>query len=137
MEVPPERSLSHSEGLLRSFLELERARVERGAALDSKRAELELRRVELDVAEMERIGTEKRKQSLFDDQRRELKRKSTEVARQAKAAKRLEAQNGPAHGQEMWCEECAAIREHRSPNHSSDLIRHANENHWPVTNRGN
>lgn len=113
--------------LLASFLELERLRVERGAQLDEKKHEIELRKAELELSELERIGTEKRKQQLFQEELTEKKRENLRKARAALKEKQIAERAGKSVGE--FCEECQAIQEGRAPGHSSDLMRHSLEGH--------
>lgn len=113
--------------LLRTLLELERARLETHSTLEQKRAELELKRAEMELHDLERIGEAKRKDQLFAERLREVKREAMAKARAAKKEKAAQPQlnlNGMAP-----CEECLAAAEGRTPSHASDLIRHAIEKH--------
>lgn len=126
-------STSADKELLASLLNLERARLEASSKFDEKRQELEFKKLEMELAHLDEISSEKRKQKLFDENLKAQRREHAQKMRDAKAMKR----SAPSGSTSIACEECAAIREHRSPGHSSDLIRHANENHWPEPNRGN
>lgn len=116
--------------LLKTLLELERFRLERTAEIDAKRAEIELKKEQLQLADLERIGQEKRKQELFAE---ELKKRRREQAAHARAARdaRKNGSPGALPGQigMFKCEECQALAEGRPPKHSHDLIRHKHENH--------
>lgn len=88
--------------------------------------QLEAKRYEMELAELERRGEEKRKQLVFDERQKEQRRESMARAREKK--KQL-AQNPAQHAITYDCEECNAAIQNRDPRHTSDLIRHANENH--------
>lgn len=126
-EKPPPEPTGQ-ERLLTAFLETERLRLEKSAELEARKHDAEMKRYELELRELERIGEEKRKQQVFNErvreQRRENLAKGREVNRQKKAAAAAGAK-APTYG----CEECQAITEGRSPAHASDLIRHATEKH--------
>lgn len=119
---------SAQDQLLAAFLETERIRLEKSAELEARKHDAEMKRYELELRELERIGEEKRKQQIFNErvreQRRENLAKGREIMRQKKAAAAGGAKS-PAYG----CEECQAIAEGRAPAHASDLIRHATEKH--------
>ena len=129
---PVETSYNADRELLKTLLDLEKLRLERTAELDAKRAELDLRKAELELADLERIGTEKRKQALFAEGLKEQRREAAARAREAKQAKARAASQGQT--QMFGCEECKALREGRTPAHSADLIRHANEHHQVFNN---
>lgn len=113
--------------LLKTLLELERSRLQSTLAMDQKRAELDLERAKMEFAELERVGTEKRKNLLFAQ---ELKQKKAEQLRAARERRKqiAEQRNNP-RPMVSTCEECAALHEGRNPTHSSDLIRHKIERH--------
>ena len=127
VEVQSNVNPDSRDSLLAAFLEIERTRVERHAELEAKRHEVELKKAELELHELERIGTEKRKNALFQEELHEKKRENLRKAREALKAKKLESLRGqPAL---FNCEECQALTEGREVTHSSDLIRHKIERH--------
>jgi hypothetical protein len=91
--------------------------------------ELEGKRYEVEMREMERIGEEKRKQKIFDENILARKRESMQKARDIKKEKERIAKLGPQLDLGYRCEECEAALEGRAPTHTSDLIRHAVEKH--------
>ncbi len=120
--------------LLKTLLELEKVRLEKNAELEASRHSLELRKVELELQNMEQIGVERRKQLLFQDKLKEqrqqhaqaMRDKKAELARQ-RANQATSAPNGtfPLGS----CEECQAIIQKREPHHSNDLLKHAQQHH--------
>lgn len=113
--------------LLGTLLEIERSRLESAATLELKRHELELKKAELELSELERIGTEKRKQAIFAAELKEQQREKAAKMREAKKQKALAG----SQGQQLSfdCEECNALAQGRSPQHTADLIRHRREGH--------
>lgn len=115
--------------LLRAFLENERVRIEKQAELEGQRHALEMERTKLELADIERIGEEKRKQQLFTERLKEQKRDSLAKAREIKRQKDAAAKAGPQAVIDFQCEECQALTENRQPRHSSHLMLHTMNNH--------
>lgn len=115
--------------MLLRLLETEALRVEKNAELEASKHAVEMERYKLELANIEQLGVEKRKQQLFNENLKESRRERLQKARAAKAAKAAAAAAAPATPQAFDCEECAAISENRAPRHSSHLIMHKTQNH--------
>ncbi len=92
------------ERLLRAFLQTDAKRIEAAALVDSKKHELELRRLELEMEHLEVLGEERRK----DQREKESNRKARqEAAANAREMKRRKAIGAAAPGAPTSCRVCA------------------------------
>jgi len=114
--------------LLQTFLAMEQSRLEQSAKVELRQAEIKAKQMELELADLERVGTEKRKATLFAEEMKVKKREWAAKARAAKAQKRIFNAAQQAFP-EVECEECRALLERRAPRHAGDLIRHAQQRH--------
>lgn len=112
--------------LLKTLLATEKARIDRHAEIEAARQQVELKKAELELENLERIGEEKRRDLQFKQTVRERNREQLREARARQKEKRLQREAQP---HQTGCEECDALREGRQPKHASDLIRHRIENH--------
>lgn len=90
------------QALLQSFLSLEQARVSRAAQIDEKKAELEMRKLELEVEHAEQLASARNKQREFDENLRQKRREWTAQARERRKQK-LELAKQSDHG---FCKVC-------------------------------
>ena len=96
------------------------------AEIEAARQQVELKKAELELENLERIGEEKRRDLQFKQTVRERNREQLREARARQKEKRAQA---AGHSHQTGCEECQALIENRQPRHANDLIRHKLENH--------